>query len=318
MAMNPRYVEALRLIQSGRAAEAVPILAPLGTAGDGDALLTLGEMKWSGLVAQDPAVAREFFRHADEAGNVTARHYVTNLLASGIAGARDWPRAVARLREEARRDPARRAALTLLDRMTLSATGDPLTPPAGRSLSGAPVVLLFEGLLTRQECDYLTAIATPGYAPSTVYDSQRRLVRDPIRTSDGSTLHWLMEDPAVHAINRRIAAASGSDASFGEAMQILRYQPGQQYHPHFDFAQASDNQRVMTALVWLNAGYEGGETSFPETGLTVKGGIGDAIVFRNALEDRRRDPMSKHAGLPVTAGTKILGSRWIRERRWHP
>ena len=35
-------------------------------------------------------------------------------------------------------------------------------------------------------------------------------------------------------------------------------------------------------------------------------------LFRNAGADGRPDPLSLHAGLPVTKGTKHLASRWIR------
>jgi prolyl 4-hydroxylase len=73
-----------------------------------------------------------------------------------------------------------------------------------------------------------------------------------------------------------------------------------------------------TALVYLNDDYEGGETCFIKTGLTVKGRKGDALLFRNATPDRALDPMTEHAGLPVTRGVKLLASRWIRERRWLP
>ena len=43
-----------------------------------------------------------------------------------------------------------------------------------------------------------------------------------------------------------------------------------------------------------------------------------ALIFRSALPDRTVDPLSEHAGLPVTSGTKLLASRWIREKRWTP
>jgi prolyl 4-hydroxylase len=85
-----------------------------------------------------------------------------------------------------------------------------------------------------------------------------------------------------------------------------------------DFVPGVDNQRVLTALVYLNEGYGGGETRFVKTGLEVKGTKGDAIVFRNAGADRRADPMSEHAGLPVTSGTKLLASRWMRESQFVP
>ena len=48
-------------------------------------------------------------------------------------------------------------------------------------------------------------------------------------------MHWLIEDPVIHALNRRLAAVSGTAWDQGEPLQILRYSPGQQYRNHFDF-----------------------------------------------------------------------------------
>jgi prolyl 4-hydroxylase len=151
-----------------------------------------------------------------------------------------------------------------------------------------------------------------------VYDSSRRLVRDQIRTSDGATIHWLIEDPAIVALNRRIAAVSGCPYENGEALALLRYSPGQEYRPHFDFVKGAANRRLQTALIYLNADYEGGETRFVRTGLVVKGDVGDAVLFRNEGADGSPNPLSEHAGMPVTQGMKYLATRWIRESRWIP
>ena len=272
----------------------------------------------AGRATSTPAAGRALFEKAAQAGDRQAGHYVTNLLASGIAGPRDWPAALGRLEREARDDPARAKAARLLAAMKLEADGNPRDAVASELVSEAPHVTRHPRLFTEGECAYVLGVAKPGYGPSTVYDSQRRLVRDPIRTSDGSTLHWLIEDPAIHALNRRIAAASGSLSEQGEAAQVLRYGPGQEYKPHFDFVRAGANQRRMTALVWLNHDYRGGETAFLRAGLELKGKRGDAIVFRNALPDGSIDPMTEHAGRPVTKGIKYLYSRWIRTERWAP
>ena len=98
-----------------------------------------------------------------------------------------------------------------------------------------------------------------------VYDPAGQLVRDTIRTSDGATFHWDIEDPAIHAINRRLAAASRTEYDAGEALQVLRYAPGQQYRPHFDWVDSAANQRLWTALIYLNEAYEGGATAFVRT-----------------------------------------------------
>jgi prolyl 4-hydroxylase len=93
---------------------------------------------------------------------------------------------------------------------------------------------------------------------------------------------------------------------------VLRYREGGEYRPHFDAIDGLANQRILTMIVWLNDGYEGGETIFLHNSLRVKGGIGDALLFRNARADGTRDPRSCHAGLPVTRGEKLIASRWIR------
>ena len=317
---DPRLGHALALVNAGRRAEGILLLNQLAAQDQPDALFTLAEWKWVGeIVPQDLRQARELYRRADEAGHPNAAAPVTNLLASGIAGPRDWPRAIKRLRAEARQDRTRRAALSLVEKMKLDANGDPVAAPEGRSLSQSPQVTLFPRLLTPAECAYLRQVAEPGFRPSVVIDfSTGRDCSDPIRTSDGSTMHWLIEDPAIHALNRRLAGVGGVGAEQGEPLQILRYRPGQQYRTHLDFVPGIENQRVLTALVYLNEGYGGGETRFVKTGLEVKGAAGDAIVFRNAGPDRRSDPMSEHAGLPVTRGTKFLASRWMRESRYVP
>lgn len=320
--MQPRHpllAQAFALSKAGRNPEAILIINQLAAQDEAEAIFVLAEMKWrGGMVPQDPVQAREHYRRAGEAGHPQAAMIFTNLLANGVAGERDWPQALARLRAEAKQYPLRRLQLELIEKMALDAAGDTTSLPEAQVLSTAPSVTLFPRLFSAGECDYLTQIAEPGYQPSVVYDAQRRLQRDPIRTSDGSTIHWQIEDPLVHVLNRRLAVATGTDAAQGEAMQILRYRPGQQYRNHYDFVQSSDNQRFQTALIYLNHDYKGGETCFVKTGLKVKGRKGDALVFRSALPDRTLDPLSEHAGLPVLSGTKLLASRWIREKRWAP
>lgn len=318
-AENPLLLQAIQLSQAGRNPEAVLLINQAAADNDLDALFMLAEIKWrGGIVPQDVRQGRDLYRRAGEAGHAGAAGYYTNLLASGIAGPRDWAKALQRLRQEARRDSARTRMLRLVERMKLTADGDPAILPQGRPLSEAPQVTLFRQAFSADECDYLMQIAEPAYQPSVVLAPDGRELRDPVRTSDGATLHWLIENPAIHALNRRLAALSGSSADQGEPLQILRYRPGEQYRSHLDFQPGAENQRMLTALIYLNEGFEGGETSFVRAEIKVKARKGDALVFRSIGPDRRADPLSEHAGMPVTKGVKFLASRWIRERRWVP
>jgi prolyl 4-hydroxylase len=317
--LHPLLQQAVQLSVAGRNAEAVLIVTQLAGQNNPQALTMLGEMKWrGGMVPQDPVAGRELFRRGAELGHAEAAAITTNLMANGVAGRRDWPAALARLRTEARKDEKRKRALALIEKMTLDEQGDPVKLPPAERLSERPDVRQIQRLFTAAECDYLRQLAEPEYMPSVVNDAMGRQVRDPIRTSDGATIHWMIEDPAVHALNRRMAAASGTAYDQGEATLILRYKGGQEYKPHFDFVRSEQNQRFKTVLVYLNHDYKGGETCFPEIDLKVSARKGDALIFTSALPDRSVDPLSKHAGLPITAGVKYLCTKWIREKRWVP
>ena len=310
---------AIDLINSGRHEEGVQLLRQDASGGNPEALFVLADMTWSGnLVPQDPERGRLLFEYAAALGHAQANLLATNLLASGVAGKRDWPGALSRLAAEARQLPERRAALDLIGAMDLDATGDPKATPSPNIVAEEPYARLFRRVFSIAECSYLIGATETRFEPSMVYNKARELVRDTIRTSDGAAIHWLIEDPAIHAFNRRIAALTGTSFDQGEALQVLRYAPGQEYRPHFDFVDGAQNQRLWTALVYLNQDYRGGETAFVRTGTEVRGNAGDVLVFRNALEDGSADPLAEHAGLPVTSGSKYLATRWVREGRWIP
>lgn len=318
-APHPQLAQAIALSNAGCNDEAVLIVRRLAAARDPAALFLLAQMLWGGgILAQDPVEGRRQFEAAAQAGHPVAAIVATNLLASGIAGPRDWPRALARMAGEARTDPRRTVQADLLARMALGDGGSPASLPASERLSDAPDVQLFPRLVSAAECAYLVELASRAFQPAQVRNPAGGMMRDPIRASDESTLHWMIEDPVVHAINRRLAAICGTDAAQGEAMQILRYRPGQQYRAHYDFNPTLDNQREWTALIYLNHDYRGGETAFVKTGLKVKGRKGDVLLFRNMIDGGAVDPMSQHAGLPVTQGIKYLATRWARERRFAP
>jgi prolyl 4-hydroxylase len=306
-------------LNGGRAAEGVHLLREVASTGDPHALFIFADLTWSGnMVEQDPARGRLLFEQAAAAGHTQANLLVTNLIANGVAGKRDWSMAVERLEAEGRKLSDRQRALDLVRSMDLDAAGDPKRISEPQVIADRPHARIFERLFTLEECDYLIRAAEGRFEPSMVYNRSRELVRDTIRTSDGAAFHWLIEDPAIHAINRRVAAATSTAYDQGEPLQALRYSPGQEYRPHFDFVDGANNQRLWTALIYLNEDYEDGETVFVRTGLKVRGKTGDMLLFRNALEDDSGDPLAEHAGMPVTTGTKYLATRWIRERRWIP
>lgn len=311
---------ATQLHRAGHVSEAITLLRNAGEAGDASAWVTLAlwYLQCNG-VARDLRLTRELFGRAGALGDTQARMIHLSLVANGTGGPSDWPDALGRLREAARDDEAAAREIELIAAMHIDERGDPKRLPAARDLQRRPETRLFAKLLTEGECSALAAAARPSLMPSVViHPTTGEAIPHPVRTSDNAVFPWLDETPFIHAINRRLAAASGTEVAAGEPLQVLRYRPGQEYKPHFDALQGTDNQRVLTMIAYLNTGYAGGETLFIASGLRVAGAVGDVLMFRNADANGRPDPQSQHAGLPVTRGEKLIASRWIRQRRFGP
>lgn len=310
------HERAIRLGAEGKVHEAKAVLDQAIAAGEGDAACVLAHWRIEGtLIRRDIPAARALFGQAVSLGCKDAEAPLAALLASGAGGApRDWPAALALLERRQTADASARQQLELIRSMPIDKTGEPAAayPPA--FLSQDPLIVHFPAFLTRQECDALVALAAPKLAPSRVVHPRTGvLIEDPIRTSSAAAFPLVEETPFLHAINRRIAAASRSTWDQGEPTQILCYRPGEEYKLHSDALNA-ENQRIMTFLVYLSDDFEGGETHFPHGDLRLRFPRGDAICFSNVSADMRPMQSAIHAGLAVTRGTKMVLSKWIRAR----
>jgi prolyl 4-hydroxylase len=304
------------LVQAGAATDACRLLEQAVSTGDGMAAATLADWRMAGqIVRRDIAAAQALYGRALELGVEAAAGPYFALLASGPGGApRDWRGTLERLagREG---DPLSQRQLRLLGAMDLTEAGDPRHTPPAAPLHARPEISTLPGFLAPAECAYLIELAQPRLLASQVVDPRSGLlIHDPIRTGRAAAFPLVLEDPVLHAINRRIAAATGTTWEQGEPAQVLCYRPDEEYKLHSDALPPGPNQRVITALVALNDDYEGGETEFPAIALAWRGRAGDALVFRNVESGGTIDPAARHAGRPVQRGTKLLLSRWIRER----
>jgi prolyl 4-hydroxylase len=314
--MSDAIDQAGLLLQRGDVPGATAALRKGEQAGDPLAARELAIWYLTGqLVSRDLAASRAMFGRAALLGDEPSAAVTRAFVAGGVGGPADWPRAIRLLEEASADDPHAAAQLQLIAAMDLDPSGEFAGACPFELLCEAPEVRHFPGLFTPAECAYLMEVAAPLLQPSVVVDPQTgEQVPNPVRTSSAAGFPFTAENPAVHALNKRLAAASGSDVRAGEPLQVLHYAPGQQYHEHSDALPgvAADQQRILTFLVYLNEDYEGGETSFPIVGLKIRGRTGDGLLFRNASADGRPDERALHAGLPVLKGVKHLASRWIR------
>jgi prolyl 4-hydroxylase len=312
--MSKATDKSAQLLASGAHVAAFACVSTAADTGDVDALMQLVVWHLGGeIVQRDVPVARGLLRRAVKIGHVDAALMEIALAANGSGGEVDWPHAISLLRMAAKGDPVAARMLALVEAMGLDADGFPVNAPAGRLLSKAPQVSHFRGLLSPEECGHVAQTAASLLRPSEIVDPETGTLRKhPIRTSDDAVIGPAREDLVIGAINRRIATISGTAPAQGEALTILRYAPGQQYRLHHDALSGVDNQRIRTVIIYLNEGFGGGETHFPAGNLIIQPKGGDAIMFDNCAPDGSLDPLARHAGLPVTAGSKWIATRWIR------
>ena len=306
--------QAEALARGKRTAEAVRLLISAGDRGAEDALFLLAMWHFTGEhVGRDLAAARHWFGRAAEAGSDAAAAIHVAFVAGGTGGPADWRGAVALLGSLAVRDEAARDQLRVIGAMTLTRDGAPASVPTVTQLAAQPAIGEIKGLLSPDECAFLARSAEAWLEPAVVVDPRSgRLIADPVRRADTAAFTLATANPAIHALNRRIAVATNTVVAQGEPLQILSYRIGQEYQLHHDAIAGMPNQRVLTILIALNDDYQGGVTRFPDARLDWRGRTGDAIVFRNSDAQGRPDPRARHAGTPVTTGRKLLASRWIR------
>lgn len=281
---------------------------------DGDAAMALAEARLMGdFGAPDRKGALQAIEQAARLGHADGRRAWVYMTSAGIGTKANPTAARKMLGELAKEDRFAAVQLAFLDHVTCERRLAGVEPEI---LCPDPYIAIYRSLFSAAECRYLMLLGTPWMQRAMVVDEATGEGRlDPVRDADASSFPPLAEDLVVQAINGCIASASRTKPRWGEPLSILRYAPGQQYHPHHD-AHGSDKSalRHWTALIWLNDDYEGGATHFPDVGVTVRGKIGDMLLFRNVTDAGAPDQRMMHAGLPVTSGVKWMASRWIRGR----
>jgi prolyl 4-hydroxylase len=186
-----------------------------------------------------------------------------------------------------------------------------------------PRVIVFGNVLTAGECEQLIELARSGLQRSLVVgrESVGEEIHDS-RTSEGTSF-TRGANPLCERIERRIAVLLDWPHENGEGLQVLRYAPGDEYKPHYDWfdpaqpgsaaALARGGQRVASLVMYLNTPARGGATVFPDVRFEVAARRGNAVFFSY----ERPHPMTRtlHAGAPVLEGEKWIATKWLRERR---
>ncbi|MDI1431483.1 prolyl hydroxylase family protein [Polyangium sorediatum] len=167
-------------------------------------------------------------------------------------------------------------------------------------------------LFSPEECASILDGAQGGaWLPATVNAEEGRVVDPRIRSSTTAVLR----DPALADelfrrvkphVPERMTTELGARgrvamhlAGIFLPLRIYRYEVGQHFGLHQDQSYAGEGgtRSLLTLMVYLNEGFAGGATEFPEQERIIVPKTGDALLFQHML---------LHAGNPVTDGTKFV------------
>ena len=187
-----------------------------------------------------------------------------------------------------------------------------------------PRVVVFAGLLADEECDEIVALAKVRLARSHTVDMATGDSEvNAARTSEG--MFFLRgEHPVCERLEARLAALLQWPIENGEGLQVLRYQPGAEYKPHYDYFDPAQpgtpailkrgGQRVATIVTYLNTPVRGGGTTFPDVNLEIAPIKGHAVFF--SYDRPHPATRSLHGGAPVLEGEKWVATKWLRVGRF--
>lgn len=194
----------------------------------------------------------------------------------------------------------------------------PLPQPVARQT--APRIATLNRLLTPEECDYVISRGAPYLRRASVAGAQ---LLD-VRTNAAAGLGLIESDALIQSLDELICRALGEPDVNGENLSLLHYMPGQNFSAHCDWidpanpaqraALESQGQRIKTLIVYLNEGYEGGETVFNRVGWRFKGKRGDALMWDNVLASGDPDPRTLHEGTSPRSADKFVLSKWMRNK----
>lgn len=310
---------------------------------DPEAQLKLGRLLLTGpRAAVDGPRGVHWIEQAGHAGHAEATAIVALFDAMGMSAPGDWGCAFDRLQLAADRGSASAdAQLRILAQASGPGIGiDEALSPSDlrqrvnigsllrhgerRELSRSPRVWTIANFASPLECQWIIDRARERLRRAIVISPGSGAdIHASARTNSSAEFQLLDMDVVIESVRARVSAAVGVPLPGFEPTQVLHYGPGEEFHSHVDYfdpanpayrKQLARGQRIATFLIYLNEGFEGGETQFVDAGLAFRGKTGDAIFWANTNSHGLPDTASRHAGLPPTSGEKWILSQWIRDR----
>jgi predicted 2-oxoglutarate/Fe(II)-dependent dioxygenase YbiX len=178
------------------------------------------------------------------------------------------------------------------------------------------LVYVVRHFMSDTECEQLIAVGeAAGFATAPISTSSGPVIATDIRNNtrvmfDRPELAdrlWLRtRDLVPEGIEDRDALG------LNERFRLYRYDPGERFAPHYDgaYRRNADEKSELSLMVYLNDGFEGGETRFYHEDhrlrLTVRPERGMALFFLHC---------QLHEGSPVRSGRKYVARTDVMYRQ---
>eukprot|EP00521_Asterionellopsis_glacialis_P009138 CAMPEP_0195286154 /NCGR_PEP_ID=MMETSP0707-20130614/3715_1 /TAXON_ID=33640 /ORGANISM="Asterionellopsis glacialis, Strain CCMP134" /LENGTH=358 /DNA_ID=CAMNT_0040345753 /DNA_START=359 /DNA_END=1435 /DNA_ORIENTATION=- len=198
------------------------------------------------------------------------------------------------------------------------------TNPTVHVLQHEPVLLVIDDFISEDMCQSIMKAASSTTLQRSTMGMKE--VQSTDRTSSTSWLHEAQCEVPLRLVAEKVARVSGLPPTHMENLQVVRYQPGQEFTIHTDHSNYFNDMecrgRLATCLIYLQEPTGGGETRFFEFKQNVRPRKGSAVFFWNTYEKpgcTGYDPQMcltvdlrlRHAGLPVVEGEKWVCNSWI-------
>lgn len=163
----------------------------------------------------------------------------------------------------------------------------------------------YHNFLTQDECSLLIGLGESGSL------NFGKVANSKLGYRKAKVTWFDINNEFVNNIRLKVSELSGLPIENQEQFHFVKYNVSGEYKIHHDGL-----NREKTAVIYLNDGFQGGETVFPKVDRVVKPETGKLVIWENYNKEGERIEESKHAGLPVEFGTKYIAVIWIRNTKY--
>ncbi|NOS92066.1 MAG: oxidoreductase, 2OG-Fe(II) oxygenase [Cyclobacteriaceae bacterium] len=164
-----------------------------------------------------------------------------------------------------------------------------------------PNIFTIDSFWTKKQCeDFIAKSESIGYEPATVTTENGDIIVKEVRNNNRVIYQDIALAESLWQEAKPFAPTKfGNSLAVGlnELFRFYKYLPGQQFKKHRDqsFIRNDREASYFTFMIYLNDGYEGGETTFND--LIIQPQQGTALIFQHDLE---------HECASVTQGVKYV------------